>query len=87
MRNVPNSPQQYSKCQIRGEEIEKCLDEGFEPTYNLSTFSSMYTVGPLTTLKAEFIVERSTSEKQNSNLAAYLPLTLNTFVHFYVSHY
>ena len=28
----PNPSQQHSKCQTRGEEIEKCLDGGLEPT-------------------------------------------------------
>ena len=25
-------PRQYSKCQTRGDEIQKCLDKGLEPT-------------------------------------------------------
>ena len=29
----------HSKRQTRGEEIEKCLDEGLEPTYYFSIFS------------------------------------------------
>ena len=28
----------YSKRQNRGKEIEKCLDEGLEPTYHFSIF-------------------------------------------------
>ena len=35
----PNPSRQYSKHQTRGEEIEKCLDEGLEPTYYLSIFN------------------------------------------------
>ena len=31
---------QYSKGQTRGEEIEKCVDEGLEPTYYFSIFDS-----------------------------------------------
>ena len=38
MCNPLNPSQQYSKCQNRGEEIEKCLDEGLEPTYHFSIF-------------------------------------------------
>ena len=26
-------PWKYSKCQTRAEDIEKCLDEGLDPTY------------------------------------------------------
>ena len=36
----PNPSRQYSKCQTRGEAIEKCLDEGLEPTYYFSIFNS-----------------------------------------------
>jgi len=41
-----NPSRQYSKRQTRGEEIEKCLDEGLEPTYyfrntNFDIFSSI----------------------------------------------
>ena len=32
MRNLSNPPQQSSKCQNRAEEIEKCLNDGFETT-------------------------------------------------------
>ena len=39
MWNLPNQSEQYSKCQIRAKEIKKCLDEGLEPSYHLSTFS------------------------------------------------
>ena len=35
MRYLPIPPQQYSKRQTRGEEVETCLDEGLEPTYYL----------------------------------------------------
>ena len=35
----PNPSRQYSKRQTRGEEIEKCLDEGLEPTYHFSIFN------------------------------------------------
>ena len=35
----PNPFWQYSKRQTRGEEIEKCLDEGLEPTYHFSIFN------------------------------------------------
>ena len=38
MHNLPNSPRQYNKHQTRVEEIEKCLDEGLEPTYCFSIF-------------------------------------------------
>ena len=31
---------QYSKRQTRAQEIEKCLDEGLEPTYYFSIFSA-----------------------------------------------
>ena len=34
----PNPSRQCSKRQTRGESIEKCLDEGLEPTYYLSIF-------------------------------------------------
>ena len=34
----PNPSLQYSKCQTRCEEIEKCLDGGSEPTYYFSIF-------------------------------------------------
>ena len=34
----PNPSRQYSKRQTRGEEIEKCLDGGLEPTYYFSIF-------------------------------------------------
>ena len=40
MHNLPNSPQQYDKCQTKAEEIEKCLNEGLEPTYHFSIFST-----------------------------------------------
>ena len=36
---LPNTSRQYSKRQTRGEEIEKCLDEGLEPTYYFSIFT------------------------------------------------
>ena len=36
---IPNPSRQYSKRQTRGEEIEKCLDEGLEPTYYFSIFN------------------------------------------------
>ena len=39
MRNLPNPSRLYSKPQTRVEEIEKCLDQGLEPTYNFSIFS------------------------------------------------
>ena len=39
MRNLPNPPWQYNKRQTRVEEIEKCLDEGLEPTYHFSIFN------------------------------------------------
>ena len=39
MQNLPNHPRQYSKCQIRVGGIEKCLDEGLEPTYHFSIFT------------------------------------------------
>ena len=39
MQNLPNLPWQYSRCQTKGEEIEKCLEEGLGPTYHFSTFS------------------------------------------------
>ena len=35
-----NPSRQYSKRQTRGEEIEKCLDGGLEPTYYFSIFTS-----------------------------------------------
>ena len=35
-----NPSRQYSKHQTRGEEIEKCLDGGLEPTYFFSIFTS-----------------------------------------------
>ena len=38
MQNLLNPPQQYSKRQTRGEEIEKCLDGGLEPTDHFSIF-------------------------------------------------
>ena len=38
LRNLPDPSWQYSKCQTRGEEIEKCLDGGLEPTYHFSIF-------------------------------------------------
>ena len=38
MHNLPNPTQQHSKHQNRGEEIEKCLDRGLEPTYYSSIF-------------------------------------------------
>ena len=41
LRLVPNPSCQYSKRQTRGEEIEKCLDEGLEPTYYFSIFNSV----------------------------------------------
>ena len=36
----PKPSRQYSKRQTRGEEIEKCLDGGLEPTYYFSIFRS-----------------------------------------------
>ena len=39
MQNLSNRPWQYSKRKTRGEEIEKCLDEGLEPTYYFSIFN------------------------------------------------
>ena len=42
IRNLLNPSQQYSKCQTRGEEIEKCLDEGLEQTYYFSIFRFHY---------------------------------------------
>ena len=36
----PNFSRQYSKRQTRCEEIEKCLDEGLEPIYYFSIFST-----------------------------------------------
>ena len=38
MRNLSNPSQQCSKCQTRAEEIEKCLDDGLEPTNYFSIF-------------------------------------------------
>ena len=38
-RIFPNPSRQYSKRQTRGEEIKKCLDGVFEPTYYFSIFS------------------------------------------------
>ena len=35
---LPNPSRPYSKRQTRGEEIEKCLDGGLEPTYHFSIF-------------------------------------------------
>ena len=37
-RNLPYPSWQYSKRQTRGEEIEKCLEGGLEPTYYYSIF-------------------------------------------------
>ena len=34
MHNILNPPQQYSKRQTRADEIEKCQNEGLEPTYH-----------------------------------------------------
>ena len=42
MRNLLNPPQQYCKRRTRGEDIEKCLDEGLEPTYYSRIFRSVY---------------------------------------------
>ena len=39
MPNLPNTHQQYSKRQTRADQVEKCLDEGLEPTYYLSIFN------------------------------------------------
>ena len=38
MRNIPILPRQYSKHKTRGEEKEKCLDEGLESAYYFSVF-------------------------------------------------
>ena len=35
----------YSKRQTRAEEIEKCQDEGLEPTYYLSIFKAVGIIG------------------------------------------
>ena len=40
----PNPSRQYSKRQTRGEEIEKCLDEGLEPTYYFSIFRAHFMI-------------------------------------------
>ena len=42
MGNLPNPPRQYSKRQTRVDEIEKCLDEGLEPTYHFSIFKAAH---------------------------------------------
>ena len=39
MRNNPNPPWQYGKCQTRANESGKCLDRGLESTYYLSIFN------------------------------------------------
>ena len=41
MHNLPNPTRQYSTCQTRGQEIEKCLDEGLEPPYHFSIFDGL----------------------------------------------
>ena len=38
MRNLPNPPWRYSKLKTRAEELEKCLNEGLEPTYYFNIF-------------------------------------------------
>ena len=35
----PNPSWKYSKRQTTGEEIEKCIDEGLEPTHYFSIFT------------------------------------------------
>ena len=60
MHNLPNSPWQYSKRQTKGEEIEKCLDGGLEPTYNFSIFSldNFYVKTFLTVLHWHVLVKK-----------------------------
>ena len=41
MRNLPNPPRQDGKRQTRADGIGECLEEGLEPTYYFSVFSSV----------------------------------------------
>ena len=61
----PNPSRQHSKQQTRGEEIEKCLDEGLEPTYYFSILSEKLhqSVSNLNSGEQLFIVHPSVFKK------------------------